>query len=902
MRRPRPPAAPGPRELRLRTAVCGYRATSGSSPIGLRGCIGGSHEGRRPRAGLRRNRHGCRPGVAWARGRRRRRRRGEGRRDRSRPEPGGRARDRRAGGRRRGVGQVARHHGHERRRGVRRCLAGLRRHPVGPPRGDRPLLHRSRPRRPPRGHVGGLAAVVGVPLRRDQEHRAPGHGRDGRGTRLRRLRAPARLVRGHGHVPGVPARGLWRRGLLRPSVRGGRDCARVHPTGHGRALRVPRPGDPRRRRRDRGGAQVRVQRLPRDEGVLRERDGPDLPLPRRRLPRRDAHLLRGPQAQRRAHLPSAGIRLRGVVPAEGPARPAAHGPDERCRCTPAGRDHADQRARGPRRRRADHRLEQQEGLPARAQLQDGHRRPAGEPQRRARRAPRGQGLRRPHLRPDHQPRPPRGGQPPARRGEAAAPEPAARLLPRGGVGRRGGRGRLVVRTRRTLRPGRCVAGPGPRPPRPSRRRRRAARRVRGARLVNTWRRRDPVSAAPRVLIIVQNLHVPFDRRVWLECQSLVGAGYDVTVICPRGKTSKKYEVIDRVAIHTYPPYAPGGSAVGFVVEYAWSFLTTARLALRARRRRGPFDVVQACNPPDIFWPLARWLRTRDGSRFVFDHHDLCPELYESRFPGGPRMLLRGLLFLERQTFRAADRVTSTNRSYADIAVARGGKAPAEVTVVRTGPDPDRLKRRAPSPELRRGRQHLVAYLGVMGPQDGVDIVIQAADIVVNSMGRRDITFCLMGSGDMRPQLLAERDRLGLGDYVEMPGRVSDEVMADVLSTADIGLCPDPLNPLNEVSTMNKTMEYMAFEVPVVAFDLRETKVSAGEAARYVTPNSVEDYARTIVELVDDAEARERMGRLGRQRVEDHLAWSHQQVAYRAVFDELVGLGGRHHAVTGAPAE
>jgi len=298
--------------------------------------------------------------------------------------------------------------------------------------------------------------------------------------------------------------------------------------------------------------------------------------------------------------------------------------------------------------------------------------------------------------------------------------------------------------------------------------------------------------------------------------------------------------------------------------------------------------VQACNPPDIFWPLARWLRLRDGSRFVFDHHDLSPELFESRFPAGPGLLHRGLLFLERQTFRAADRVTSTNESYAQIAVMRGGKAPEHVTVVRTGPDAERLTRRAPDPELRKGRPHLVAYLGVMGPQDGVDLVIQAADIIVNGMGRHDVSFCLMGSGDSRPELLAERDRRGLQDYVELPGRVSDEVMAAVLSTADVGLCPDPLNPLNDVSTMNKTMEYMAFELPVVAFDLRETRVSAQEAARYVEPNSVEEYARAIVDLVDDPEARARMARVGRQRVEEHLAWSYQQVAYRAVFDELVG--------------
>ncbi len=194
--------------------------------------------------------------------------------------------------------------------------------------------------------------------------------------------------------------------------------------------------------------------------------------------------------------------------------------------------------------------------------------------------------------------------------------------------------------------------------------------------MNMRRRRDARSAASRVLIIVQNLHVPFDRRVWLECQSLVGAGYDVTVICPRGKTSKKHEVLERVEIYTYPPYAPGGSALGFVVEYAYSFLATARLALRARRRRGRFDVVQACNPPDVFWPLARWLRLRDGSRFVFDHHDLCPELYESRFPSGARLPLRGLLALERATFRTADRVTSTNESYARVAVSAAARVPS----------------------------------------------------------------------------------------------------------------------------------------------------------------------------------------------------------------------------------
>lgn len=412
-------------------------------------------------------------------------------------------------------------------------------------------------------------------------------------------------------------------------------------------------------------------------------------------------------------------------------------------------------------------------------------------------------------------------------------------------------------------------------------------------------RRPEGTRRPRVLIIVQNLPVPFDRRVWLECQTLTAAGYDVTVICPRGKeASRAHQVIDGVSIHTYPPYAPGGSKAGFVTEYAYSFLATARCALKARRK-GAFEVIQACNPPDIFWPLARYFRRRDGSKFVFDHHDLCPELYESRFPDGARLPHRGLLALERATFHTADRVTSTNASYADIARTRGGKDPSEVTVVRTGPDPNRLRPVPADSSLLRGRKHLVAYIGVMGPQDGVDIVLDAADEIVHRMGRTDISFTLMGAGDCFDDLVEQRDRLGLQDYVEMTGRVPDETVARVLSTAEVGLSPDPKNPLNDVSTMNKTMEYMAFGLPVVAFDLRETRVSAGDAAVYVEPNEVDGYARAIVDLVDDRGACVEMGRIGRDRVERKLAWSHQQKAYLGVFDDLTGRtrtmlpSGRH---------
>jgi glycosyltransferase involved in cell wall biosynthesis len=396
-----------------------------------------------------------------------------------------------------------------------------------------------------------------------------------------------------------------------------------------------------------------------------------------------------------------------------------------------------------------------------------------------------------------------------------------------------------------------------------------------------------VITRPRVLIIVQNLPVPFDRRVWLESRALTASGYDVTVVCPKGTGDPRYQVVDGVTLLKYRPYAPGGGALGFVMEYAYSFIATAMLVLRGRRK-GKFDVVQACNPPDIFWPIAWWLRRRDGSRFVFDHHDLCPELYDSRFPDGGTLPRRGLVALEKATFRTADHVVSTNASYADVATRRGGKRPADTTVVRTGPDQERLRRRAEVPTLRRGRQHLVAYIGVMGPQDGVDLAVRAAAHVVHDLGRKDVSFTFMGAGDCYNQMIRLRNELGLQDELELPGRVPDDIVFDVLSTAEIGLSPDPKNPLNDVSTMNKTLEYMAFELPVVAFDLKETRVSAGEAGSYVPSGEVAAFATAIAELLDNADKREAMGKEGRRRIEQELGWSYQRDAYVGVYDSLVG--------------
>ena len=401
----------------------------------------------------------------------------------------------------------------------------------------------------------------------------------------------------------------------------------------------------------------------------------------------------------------------------------------------------------------------------------------------------------------------------------------------------------------------------------------------------------------RVLIIVQNLPVPFDRRVWLECQALTRAGYRVAVVCPKGKDDPGYQVIDGVELYKYRPYAPGGSRLSFATEYAYSFAATTWKALLARARggvlRGRFAVIQACNPPDIFWPLAMAFKALERTKFVFDHHDLCPELFESRF-GGRSLPYQGLRFLERRTHRTANHVISTNESYRQIAISRSGRDPADVTVVRTGPDPGKLKRGEPDESQLRGRRYLAAYIGVMGPQDGVDIVVRAAGVIVHDLKREDIAFTLIGKGDCFDELVALRDELKLNGHVEFTGRAPDDLVSKVMSTADIGLSPDPMNPLNDLSTMNKTMEYMSFELPVVAFDLRETRVSAADAAVYVKPTGdpeqdVRDYAQAILDLIDDVEERARMSKLGRARVEEELAWPHQQRAYLGVYARLAPL-------------
>ena len=335
-----------------------------------------------------------------------------------------------------------------------------------------------------------------------------------------------------------------------------------------------------------------------------------------------------------------------------------------------------------------------------------------------------------------------------------------------------------------------------------------------------------------ILVLVENLSVPFDRRVYQESRALVEAGYRVTVICPAGtKQDQEAEaVVDGIEILRYPLRAATSGPMDYPREYAVVLWHTIRLAFKVRRR-SRIDVVHACNPPDLLFLVALLLRPF-GAKFVFDHHDLVPELFLSRFGSGRNPLYWVARVFERLTFALADGVISTNESYRDVALTRGKVDPDRITVVRSGPDLDKFVRREPQPELRRGKPHLLAYLGVMGPQDGVDYALRALAVLRQ---RRDDFHCVfMGSGDALDDLRALCTELGLDDIVDFPGRVSDQFVQECLSTATLCLSPDPKNPLNDVSTMNKVVEYMAMGRPMVSFDLKEARVSAGAASPTTT--------------------------------------------------------------------
>lgn len=392
----------------------------------------------------------------------------------------------------------------------------------------------------------------------------------------------------------------------------------------------------------------------------------------------------------------------------------------------------------------------------------------------------------------------------------------------------------------------------------------------------------------RALIVVENLSVPFDRRVWQECRALTEAGYEVSVICPQGTSQDRepYALIDGVEIHRYPLTAATGGWTGYLREYPAAIWRSLRLA----RGLGRFDIVHICNPPDLLFLVALPLKAR-GARVIFDQHDLVPELYESRFGRGKDALHRVVVGLERLTYRVADVVIATNGSYRKAAIERGRKAPERVFVVRSAPDLSRFNGGAPDPALKRGKEHLLCYLGVMGPQDGVDYALKSL-AALKGMRPDDWHAVFVGGGDCFDEMRALAGELGLDEQVTFTGRVPDAELLACLSTADVALSPDPFNPLNNVSTMNKVLEYMAVGLPIVSFELDEARVSAGDAARYVACNDTDAFAAAASALLDDPAERERLGRIGQERVAGALSWEHSTVQLLASYAAAMAAGSR----------
>ncbi|MFO7305939.1 MAG: glycosyltransferase family 4 protein [Gammaproteobacteria bacterium] len=394
-------------------------------------------------------------------------------------------------------------------------------------------------------------------------------------------------------------------------------------------------------------------------------------------------------------------------------------------------------------------------------------------------------------------------------------------------------------------------------------------------------------AQRRALIIVENLPCPFDRRVWQEARTLRSAGYGVAIICPKGKGyERSYEEIDGISIYRHPQPFEARGPLGYVAEYAWALVAEFVLSVRVLIEQG-FDVIHACNPPDTLFLIGGFYKLF-GKKFLFDHHDINPELYEAKFQRKD-FFYRMMLLLERLTFKTADVTLATNESYRRIAIERGRVPPSKVFVVRSGPDLHRLKILPPTPEIKKGRRYLVGYVGVMGRQEGIDGLLRAVRHIVHDMKRSDIHFSLVGSGTELEALQSLARELNVDEYVTFTGRVPDSVLLAVLNTADVCVNPDVANEMNDKSTMNKIMEYMALGKPIVQYDLAEGRVSAQEASLYAERNNHVDFARKIVQLLDDEALRTRMGQIGRERVRKTLAWEHEAprllAAYEALFSE-----------------
>lgn len=388
----------------------------------------------------------------------------------------------------------------------------------------------------------------------------------------------------------------------------------------------------------------------------------------------------------------------------------------------------------------------------------------------------------------------------------------------------------------------------------------------------------------KILIIVENLPVPFDTRVWQEATTLAENGYLVSVICPKGKGyDADYEYLNGVHVHRHDLPPEGNGALGYAREYFCALREELRLAKKIYKERG-FHVIHGCNPPDDIYMVARRFKKK-GVDYVFDHHDICPELFEAKFGKASGLLYKSQLWLERQTYKHCAFAFVTNESYKQIAISRGGMKEDKVFVLRSGPKLERLKITPAKSEIKRGRQFMVGYVGVIGQQEGIEYLLKAAKYIKEELHRDDIFWGVVGGGPHLEALRKQSHEMGLDDILEFTGRVSDEVLLDYLNTADVCVNSDEYNAMNDKSTMNKILEYMALGKPIVQFDLTEGRFSAQEASLYAEPNNAIDMADKIIQLLDNPAKRKEMSEYGRQRIVNELSWEHTSRALLEGYDK-----------------
>lgn len=395
-----------------------------------------------------------------------------------------------------------------------------------------------------------------------------------------------------------------------------------------------------------------------------------------------------------------------------------------------------------------------------------------------------------------------------------------------------------------------------------------------------------VGKQKKVLIIVENLPVPFDRRVWQEATTLAKFGYIVSIICPKtDEYYKSFEVIDDIYIYRHPLFVEADGAVGYALEYSIALFFQLFLSIKIMFTRG-FDAIHACNPPDNIFLIAMLFKLF-GKKFLFDHHDINPELYEAKF-GRKDFFYKVMLAWERWTFKVADVSIATNESYKKIAIERGKMDPDKVFVVRSGPKLERLKIMPPDNSVKNGRDYLVGYVGVMGRQEGIDYLLRSASYIVHDLKRTDVHFGLVGGGTELASLKEYAEELNISEFVTFTGRVSDKEMLKMLNTADVCVNPDVANEMNDKSTMNKIMEYMALGKPIVQFDLTEGRYSAKEASLYAQQNDEIDMAKKIIQLLDNSSMAQKMGEYGRKRVVNELSWEYEVPKLLEAYKALLG--------------